>query len=509
MSNLRNNYYFSSFFWSTFQKILNAAINLISVPLLLGYYGKVEYGILGIATACNGYMHLLDLGMDTGAVKFYSQWRSEDKKDLISHVARTNITFYGIISIINIIGLLALAIWGEGLFSVNHEDFILLRKCLIIIASFSIFSWGATTFNQLLIADMQIAFTMQVQSVIAIMKAALIGMVFLLHLTLTNYFFFLTGIVALAIIPYVIRCNQCHLIDSFRPALYWNEFKTVILFSLSIFALSFFQITATQSRPIILSIFAMEGADAVAEFKIIEVVPLFIIMICGTFSSIFLPKATSIVSQGTHADEEQFAYKWTILTSIISNCLCFPFILGAKDIIIAYVGNNYAYLALWLVIWTICVQLQIHSTPTNALVLAYGKTKVLVYVSATACILSMLVNALLAPKLGVGSSVIGYTLYIIVNLFSYYGFYYKRTLNLSRFKIMSCFLYPTICGVVALLLSYIIIGSLKLEFIDVRITYLLIFGAKMVLWLILYFILIYLFRIIHISNKRVLTMFEI
>lgn len=68
---LRNNYYFSSFFWSTFQKIINAIVGFISVPLLLGYYGKAEYGILGIATACNGYMHLLDLGMNTGAVKFF------------------------------------------------------------------------------------------------------------------------------------------------------------------------------------------------------------------------------------------------------------------------------------------------------------------------------------------------------------------------------------------------------------------------------------------------------
>ena len=80
---LRNNYYVSSFFWSTLSKILTAIVGFISVPLLLGYYGKAEYGILSIATACNGYMHLLDLGMNVGAVKFFSQWKAEGKIDKV------------------------------------------------------------------------------------------------------------------------------------------------------------------------------------------------------------------------------------------------------------------------------------------------------------------------------------------------------------------------------------------------------------------------------------------
>lgn len=509
MSNLRNNYYLSSFFWSTFQKILNAVINFITVPLLLGYYGKVEYGILGIATACNGYMHLLDLGMNTGAVKFYSQWRSEGKNDLISRVARTNITFYGFISLINIIGLLALAVWGEGLFAVSCEQFILLRKCLIIIALFSIFSWGATTFEQLLIADFQIAFTMQVQSVIAVLKAALIGMIFLLNLSLTEYFFILTTVIAVAVIPYALRCIRCRLIDSIRPALYWKDFKIVILFSLSIFALSLFQMTATQSRPIILSIFAEDGADAVADYKIIEVVPLFIIMICGTFSSIFLPKASQIVSYGNHIEEERFAYKWTILTSILSNCLCFPFVLGAKDVITAYVGDGYGYLAIWLIIWTMCVLLQVHSTPTNALVLAHGKTKILIWVSALACVISILVNALLAPKYGVGSSSIGYSFYIIINLLSYYGFYYKHTLKLSRLRIVFCFVFPTLCGIISLILPLLFLEHINFDIINIRISKLTSFAIKTISWLIIYGILIYSFGIIKIKNKTIVTKFDI
>ena len=92
MRNLRNNYYVSSFFWSTLSKLLNAIFNFLAVPLLLGLYGKADYGLLVLATSCNGYMHLLDFGMNTGAVKFFSQWRTEGNVDMIRKVGATNTT---------------------------------------------------------------------------------------------------------------------------------------------------------------------------------------------------------------------------------------------------------------------------------------------------------------------------------------------------------------------------------------------------------------------------------
>ena len=201
---LKNSYYVSSFFWSTLSKVLTAIVGFLSVPLLLGFYGKAEYGILAIATACNGYMQLLDLGMNIGTVRFFSQWRVEGKNELINRVARTNITFYGLIAIVNILGLVGLALWGEGLFSVTHEQFLLLRTCLLIIALFSVLSWETTTFNQLLIADKQMAFTMQMQCIITVLKGLLVAMVLLFKLPLTTYFFFLTGVLTLLLIPYII-----------------------------------------------------------------------------------------------------------------------------------------------------------------------------------------------------------------------------------------------------------------------------------------------------------------
>lgn len=494
-------YYVSSFVWSTISKILSAVLGFISVPLLLGYYGKIEYGLLSIATACNGYMHLLDLGMNTGAVKFYSQWYAERKISKIYRVVRTNITFYLIIAIINIILLCAIAIFGESLFSITHEEFLQLKMCLFILAIFSIFNWETTVFNQLLIADKQMSFTMQIQCIQAILKAIAVLLVFLANLTLTTYFLYLTAFVALAIIPYAYKCRKDKLIDSFIPAWYWKDFKIVMTFSLSIFALSLFQMTATQSRPIILSMFSEHGASSVADFKIIEVIPQLIIMIGGTFSGIFLPKTSEMVARNDVNAMQTFAYKWTTYTTIIIAILSFPFILCSSEVLSAYVGSEYSYLSKWLIIWCLTVVVQMHTTPGNALVLAHGKTKPLVIVTSIACLFSMLLNIYLCKYFDVGSAIIAYFIYTLTIIGLYYISFYKKLLGLNRWKLFKCFAKPTSIAFIILIIVYNIpISTNPFHNTNERITYILTCIIKSLIWLVPYIILLHILKIIDIKK---------
>lgn len=500
---LKNNYYVSSFFWSTLSKILTAIVGFISVPLLLGYYGKADYGILSIATACNGYMHLFDLGMNVGAVKYFSQWKAEGNIDKIYRVARTNITFYGIIAVINIIGLLLLAFFGRSFFSITALQFELLQKCLIVIAFFSILSWGATTFNQLLIADKQMSFTMQMQCVIGLLKGLLVACVFMFDWSLLTYFFSLTAVISLLVVPYAIRCKQYNLIDSLIPATYWNDFKIVLMFSLSIFALTLFQATASQSRPIILSMFAINGAETVTEYKIIEVVPQLIIMIGGTFSGIFLPKTSEMVARKDTVAIQTFAYKWTKYTTIVVSCLCCPFILCSSEILSAYVGKEYSNLSIWMIIWCVSVLVQMHTTPGNALVLAYGKTKLLVKVTSIACVFSIVLNAFLCKYLSVGSAVISYFIYTLVIIGLYYVSFYKKLLGLSRFRMFRSFIHPVVVSIITSCVVFVLPISVDLfNGMNLRLANIIVCFIKSSIWLILYILALYQFKMLDLKELK-------
>lgn len=500
---IKNNYYISSFFWSTLAKILTALVGFISVPLLLGIYGKADYGLLSIATAFNGYMHLLDLGMNTGAVKYYSQWKAEGNHELVFRVARTNLTFYLAISFVNILLLILVAYCGENLFSITHIQFLTLRTCLFIIAFFSIFNWLTTVFNQLLIADRQLAFTMQVQCVQSVIKAFLIFIVLYFHLSLSWYFFFLTMVISFAIIPYTVKSYKSLLIDSLLPATYWNDFRIVIKFSLSIFALSLFQVTATQSRPLILGILADNGANAVADFRILEVIPQLIIMIGGTFSGIFLPRAAELVVNHDQKAIDSFAYKWTSLTTIVICILCFPFILCSSEVLSAYVGSQYENLSKWLILWCYTVLLQMHATPSYSLIIASGRTKKLVIVTAVSCLISIVINIFLCPIYSVGSAVIGYFVYVILLMFMYYLFFYKRYLQIDRFKVLKSFCLPfgvALC--VYFVIQFIPMNNFFMSFFDFRLANILMCIFKTVLWLLPYILCLFIFKIVSLDNLK-------
>lgn len=487
-----NKYFLSSFFWSTLSKVLNAVFGFVSVPLLLGYFGKADYGLLSIATACNGYMHLMDLGMNTGAIKFFSQWEAEGKRDKVYRVSRTNITFYFIVSVVNVIGLVALAIWGENLFSISREQFEQLRICFFILAIFSSISWVTTAYNQLLTAYRKIDFTMIIQCLIVILKGGLITSVLLFGLSLSQYFFYLTLLISGAIIPYAIKCKKDGLIDSFKPATYWSDFKVVLSFSLSIFALSLFQVTATQSRPIILSVFSNDGASSVADFRVLEVIPQFIITVCGTFTGIFLPKSSEMLIQNSKDEIQQYVNNWTIKTTILVCLLCFPFIVGSYNIISAYVGDNFAYLGKWLRLWCVFLIIQMHSTPAFSFVLANGRTKVLVYSTAVACILSMIVNAILCNVIPVGSAVVGYIIYMLCLIGIYYGYLYRKYLELNTWEIFKSFFKPFMLGLLCCIIPYYfnVDGVLSEYNLNSRLIFLIEFIIKAIFWLIPYLVLL-------------------
>lgn len=501
---LKNSYFFSAFFWSTLSKVLNAVFGFVSVPMLLGFYGKAEYGLLSIATACNGYMHLMDLGMNTGAVKYFAQWEAEGKRGLIYRVARTNISFYFIISVINIVGLLALAFWGESLFSVTHEQFIQLRYCFYILALFSSVSWITTAYTQLLTAFKDVTYIMQIQCVQVIFKVALIALVFLLDLSLIQYFFYLTLIVAIAIIPYMIKSKREGFIDSHKPAAYWGDFKIVLTFSLALFALSLFQVTATQARPIILSIFADNGAETVADYRIVEVIPQFIITVCGTFVSIFLPKSSEMMIRDNKEEIQEYVNGWTVKTTILVCVLCFPFIVGGSQMISAYVGAEYNYLTIWLQLWCVFLIVQMHSTPAFSFVLANGKTKVLVFGTAIACIISIIINILLCKTMQVGSAIIGYVVYMLCLIGVYYLFLYKRYLGLKSWPIFKSFFKPLLLGGVSCVFPYIIDveGMFSGFVLNNRIEYLLEFAVLSLSWLIPYAIVLIITNTVRLSDYK-------
>ncbi len=456
-------YFAGSFFWSVVSKVADAAVKFFTIPLMLHYFGKDNYGILTLAIATNAYMNLLNLGINTGAVKFFSQWIAEKNYALIHSVARTSITFYLVIGIINSVVLVVIAFFGQNLFNINSEEFGLLQTMFFIMAFYAILNWSTSVFNQLLIANERINFIQQINILKSFGNLALIFLTIKLHWSLINYFILFSTLNSAFVIPYYVKAKSSNLIQSFLPGRDWLNFKKIYRYSLSIFAMGIFQFTATQSRPIVLSIFNVNGVGILSEYRIIEVFPIFIISIGGMILTILLPVTTKLVQQKQVEKIEEMAVKGTQLTSVLVCLLCFPIILNSQDILTLYVGNKYSFLAPWLNLWVFTILLYLHNSPVSSLVLSTGKTRMLVYSASLACVISIVINAVLAKSFGVGSAVIGYLVYIIIQMSFYYFYFNTKVLHLDSFKIFKSFFIPTFLAGISFMVLYLMkFGSMPL-----------------------------------------------
>ncbi len=447
-------YFAVSFMWSFIAKLIDALIKFFTIPLLLKYFGVNDYGILTLAIATNAYINLVEMGVNTGSIKYISQWLGEGKYDLVDRVARTNITFYIIIAFVNILILVLFFNFGGSLFNIHVEDFVILQQLFVVLMCVSIFSWANFAFSQLIIANQKIKFTYQFTSIRSIINLLLVLATIHFKLTLTQYYIFYTIISALLIIPNIILCLKDHLISKLRLGFYWNEFSVIFKYSLSIFAMGFFQMTASQSKPILLGIFTTTGASILSEYKIIEVVPTFISSILGMLLAIILPKASQNI--GNNKSNDSIAYQGTAFTTVLLCLLAFPFLLCGEEFLEIYVGEEFVYLLPWYNTWIVSLFIYLYNAPISALVLAKGKTKPLVYSSAIACVVSLITNALLCQYYGVGSAVIGYIIFVVIIMAFYYLYFIENILNLNSFRIFYNFALPFFVGIMSFFICYFI-----------------------------------------------------
>ena len=123
--------------------------------------------------------------------------------------------------------------------------------------------------------------------------------------------------------------------------------------------------------------------------------------------------------------------------------------------------------------------------------MAYGRMKLLIITSAIACVLSIVINIVLCSRYEVGSAIVGYLVYILIVIGLYYIVYYKKIVNLSRWRMFRCFIVPTLISLLMLVLASLI--PMKMEWFsifDERLQYISICIIKSLLWLIPYLALL-------------------
>lgn len=453
---------FSGSAWGIIAKVLDAAAKFITIPLLVGFYGRADYGLIALAFSLNAYLRLMDLGFNVGAVRYFSTWVAEGNIEKIGKVSRSSVVFYGAIGLINAIIFIFMAEYADRFFTLEPAQLPVYRIMMYILAASTIFNWLSGVLVQLLSAKDELGFVNRVTVIASLLNFATAFAAIYLDWSLPLYFFAYT-LSTLVVIPfYIYRLRVFGVSTAFLLTPKWDApaFKEILNYSLAIFVMGLFQLTANHLRPLLLGRYA-DDISVLTDYRVIQTIAMLIVAFTGVFMQVLLPSASKIYAENNREKLENMVYKGTKYITVFLSFMVFIIIANASNILELYMGEGYDALALWLALWLITVLFYAHNTPVASLVLSTGKTKFLVYSSATACIVSLPVTVFLAEEYGVGAAVLGYLAYILMQITFYYAYYIPRILGLKSGRILvKSFLPAALVGAIACTGNYFLVQYL-------------------------------------------------
>lgn len=424
---------FSGIVWSVVVNIVSAIYGFIATPLLIHYFGRSEYGLIALATSINGYMALMDLGLSSTNVRFFSNWIAKGDKDRVKKLMETCTAFYGCVGILNAIVLIFVIIFSDSIFNVSIEQGIILKKMLCILCLLALINWYTSCFNQIISATENVAW---VQKRTLFVKLIMIGVVcttLIFKLTIIEYFIGSMGAGLLVLPATIIKIKKETPYISFLAKFDKKIFREILPYSLGIFSFGFFQYTYNQSKVIILG---MQGSvTSITNYGVIVAIASLVSMIGGVFIQSLLPSSSRIIANNDKESFDKVAYKGTHFVTMVLTFCAFGLMTIDRDLIKVYVGESFLDILPWLNIW-LFLTITGNVSCISSLILGGTNVKPLAYSSACASIAAIITSWFTVPYFQVGGIVIGMIVYNAIQQIFYYTYYWHKTLGIDTKRIL-------------------------------------------------------------------------
>ena len=445
---------FSGMAWSVVVNLVNAIYGFIAAPLLIGYFGRSEYGIIALATSVNAYMGLMDMGLSSTNVRFFSNWLAKGDSKKVNKLMQTCTAFYGVIGLINALVLIVVSFFSDGIFNVTPEQDVVLKQLLWILSLTALINWYTSCYGQLISATENVAWVQKRTLVTKLLMVVAVVLTLTLRFTIVQYYISIT-LAGLALLPATIRKVKKEApFVRLRAKFDWFTFKAILPYSLNIFSFGIFQFSYNNLKTVILG---MQGTvAAVTDNGVMASIAGLVSMVGGVFIGALLPASSRIVAKGDQENFNRVAYQGThYLTMIL--CFCaFGLMAVDKDLMMVYVGEDFMHLIPWLNIW-LFLTITGNVSCISSLILAGTKVTPLTIASAVASISALVACWFAVPRFQAGGVVVAMVVYNAVQELFYYVYLWPRMLKINSWRIFVKTDIPFIAlgGLLVLLLNYI------------------------------------------------------
>lgn len=456
----------SGVIWSIIMNIFNALYGFIMIPLLISYFGKTEYALIGLAQSINAYMQLMDMGLTSTNVRFFSNWLAKGDSECVRKLFSTSTTFYGIIGFINVVVLLVVYLVSDKLFNVTSEQNIILQKLILILAASAFVNWFTSCYNQIIQATENVAWIQKRLLFTKVLMVFVLIITIYCKLNIIEYFA-LTVLSNWIILPTVIiKIKKVAPMVSFKLDFDKAVFKEIFPYTFHIFSFTFFSFSYQNLKPVFLG---MQGnIESVTDYRVIMGIVGICSAVSGVFMSALLPSSSKIQANKDIIAYNRVAYQGTKFIMIFMGFCVFGIMSIVQNLVLLYVGPDYLYLIPSLNIFLL-ILLSNHILGISSLILGGSNIRPLSMMTAFSTVLALIVCWLLIPKYQVMGVAIASVIYTTAQMLFYYLYFWPQKMNINSSKIFKTIFIPiTIFGAVSMfVVSYI--PSINSEWLDMLI----------------------------------------
>lgn len=432
--------------WSTICTILGAAYSFFATPILIGYFGNANYGLISLATSLNVCVGLADIGMNTTNVRFLSIWIQEKNWWKVNELFKTSLAIYGMMGILNILVLSVVFVYTKDMFNVSDTQNVTLRHLLLIVIICSMLNWYFSCIEQVIRATENVGWFQKIAIIPKFFLVLVLASTLLFKFSIET-FMALTMTVGFITIPLQVRKIRKEIPGiSFLPQFNQKIFKEILPYSVNMFSFAIFQFIYFNLRPVLLGV--RGEIESVTDYRILDGIVNVVGLFPGLFFGVLLPTASRVVKSGNQEALERIAYDGTKYLSIFLSFVVFGIMTIGHDLLMIYVGKDFEHLTIWLYLWLFLIMGN-HTNFISSLMLSQPNLRPLMYNTAFSSLLGLVSCWLLIPYFQVGGTIMSFMFYSMSQLLFYYNYYWRHLFGLSSRRILIHSLMPsTVAGAI-------------------------------------------------------------
>lgn len=394
----------------TGSRVLDGAVRFITVPIVLGHFGRNDFGLMALAFSLHVFLTIAEFGVSANVVRRFSTLFVEGRLDEVRRLARVATSVYLGIGLCNVVLVLVLGTFGGSWFNLEPREAGIFFWMMLSLGVSSLFSWTFSVHRQLLQANSQVGYDEALNLVATAGTVLVLVATLALGLDVQTYFML---VLVPPLVPMLLRVRRCQRLVpglGLRLAGEWSLFRPLVAGTLWLIVLSVADMAANHWRPVILA--QLTGLEPVAEFRIVQQLAMAASLVLTGFMNVAYPAVARLDAADDRERLQRVLRYGSRLLLWAHVAVLVPIAFVAEPLLRLYVGAAYAHLALPLVLWLLSM-VTYHYTIITSFVIARGRVRVLALSAAANAALSLLVAYLLAERWGTLGMVLSYSLYVL------------------------------------------------------------------------------------------------